>query len=179
MCKNCAKHIVYISKILNFNKEHGNKPIYKNLKRSWILNLLRKESIFLYSKRPFFYRLIGVFTALGVTIFRITLRDRAQIFLKKAKIYEKDDSICFHFLYTNQMRSVKRMWHEKNISYCEWHLLQCQLNKKILTAWKRTNWQLISTLLSLMIIKLGSQLKFICSNSTIETLEKHVKHVQS
>ena len=113
MCKNCEKHIVYISQIINFNEEHSNMPISKTLEKSWILNILRKESIFLYSKRKNFFRRIGVFTSLGVAIFRVTLRDRAQIFLKKATIYENDDSICFHFLYTDQMWRVKRMWHEK------------------------------------------------------------------
>ena len=124
MCKNCEKHIVYISQIINFNEEHSNMPISKTLEKSWILNILRKESIFLYSKRKNFFRRIGVFTSLGVAIFRVTLRDRAQIFLKKATIYENDDSICFHFLYTDQMWRVKRIWHEKiplilcDICYC-------------------------------------------------------------
>ena len=112
MCKNW-ENILYISQIINFNEEHSNMPISKTLEKSWILNILRKESIFLYSKRKNFFRRIGVFTSLGVAIFRVTLRDRAQIFLKKATIYENDDSICFHFLYTDQMWRVKRMWHEK------------------------------------------------------------------
>ena len=112
-CLRIAKNILYISQIINFNEEHSNMPIYKTLEKSWILNILRKESIFLYSKRKNFFRRIGVFTSLGVAIFRVTLRDRAQIFLKKATIYENDDSICFHFLYTDQMWRVKRMWHEK------------------------------------------------------------------
>ena len=112
MCKNCAKRI-YTSQILNFNEEHSNMLIYKTLEKSWILNILRKESIFLYSKRKNFFRRIGVFTSLGVAIFRVTLRDRAQIFLKKATIYANDDLICFHFPYKDQMRRVKRMWHEK------------------------------------------------------------------
>ena len=33
---------------------------------------------------------MGVFTSLDVVIFRVTLCDRAQIFLKKATIYEND-----------------------------------------------------------------------------------------
>ena len=94
---------------LNFNEKHSNMLIYKTLEKSWILNILRKESIFLYSKRKKFFRRIGVFTSLGVAIFRVTLRDRAQIFLKKATIYENDDSICFHFLYTDQTWRLKRM----------------------------------------------------------------------
>ena len=118
MCKNCAKRI-YISQILNFNEEHSNMLIYKTLEKSWILNILRKESIFLYSKRKNFFRRIGVFTSLGVAIFRVTLRDRAQIFLKKVTIYENDDSIWFHFLCTDQMWRVKRMWPEK-ISLILW-----------------------------------------------------------
>ena len=60
-----------------------------------------------------FFRRIGVFTSLGVAIFRVTLRDRAQIFLKNATVYESDDSIFFHFLYTDQMRRVKKMCNEK------------------------------------------------------------------
>ena len=55
MCKNCEKHIVYISQIINFNEEHSNMPISKTLEKSWILNILRKESIFLYSKRKCFF----------------------------------------------------------------------------------------------------------------------------
>ena len=112
MCKNW-ENILYISQIINFNEEHSNMPIGKTLEKSWILNILRKESILLYSKRKNFFQRIGVFTSLGVAIFWVTLRDRAQIFLKKATIYENDDSICFHFLYTDQMWRVKRMWHEK------------------------------------------------------------------
>ena len=112
MCKNCA-NILYISHILKFNKEHSNMPIYKTLEKSWILHILRKESIFLYSKRKIFIRRVGVFTSLGVAIFRVTLRDHTQIFLKKAIIYENDDSICLQYLYTDHMRKVTRMWHEK------------------------------------------------------------------
>ena len=60
-------------------------------------------------KEKIFFRRMGVFTSLDVAIFRVTLRDRAQIFLKKAAIYENDDSTCFHFFYTDQMLRVKRM----------------------------------------------------------------------
>ena len=35
-----------------------------------------------------FFRPIGVFTSSGVAIFRVTLRDPAQIFVKKATIYK-------------------------------------------------------------------------------------------
>ena len=54
MCKNCEKHIVYISQIINFNEEHSNMPISKILEKSWILNILRKESIFSILKDNFF-----------------------------------------------------------------------------------------------------------------------------
>ena len=38
-----------------------------------------------------------MFTSLGVANFRVTLRDRAQIFLKKATIYENDMT---HFFFS-------------------------------------------------------------------------------
>ena len=80
-------------------------------------------------------------------------------------------------LHGSNVKSEKNVtW--KNISYSVRRLLQCKLDKKKLTTWKRTKWLVIFTLPSLMTIKLGSKLKFICSNSTIETLEKHVEHVQ-
>ena len=49
----------YILQILNFNGEYSDMAIYKTLEK---------------------------FTSLGVTIFRVTLRDRTQIFLKKATV---------------------------------------------------------------------------------------------
>ena len=117
MSNNCAIHIVYIT-VLNFNEEHSNMSIYKTLEKSWILNNFKKESIFLYSKRIFFLR-IGVFTSLGVAVGRVTLRDRARTFLKKATIYKNEHSICFHFLYTDQMWRVKKnvTW-KKELLYC-------------------------------------------------------------
>ena len=70
-----------------------------------------------------------MFTSLGVTIFRFTLRDRAQVFVRKETF----------------------TW--KNISYFVWRLLQRSI--KDLEEWsdKYVSWQLISTLLSLMINK--------------------------
>ena len=65
-CLRIAKNILYISQIINFNEEHSNMPIYKTLEKSWILNILRKESIFSILKEKFFFRRIGVFTSLGV-----------------------------------------------------------------------------------------------------------------
>ena len=54
MCKNCEKHIVYISQIINFNEEHSSMPISKTLEKGWILNILGKESIFSILKDNFF-----------------------------------------------------------------------------------------------------------------------------
>ena len=54
MSKNCEKHIVYISQIINFNEEHSNMSISKTLEKSWILNILRKGSIFSILKENFF-----------------------------------------------------------------------------------------------------------------------------
>ena len=93
---------MYISQVLNFNEEHSNMPIYK-FRKELNFKYFKKRIHFLILKEKFFFRRIGVFTSLGVAIFRVTLSDYAQIFLKKATIYANDDSICFHFLYTDQM----------------------------------------------------------------------------
>ena len=56
------------------------------------LKSLRKESIFLYSKRhnlQFFLTYRGV-TSSGVAISRVTLHDRAEIFVKKTTIYKSN-----------------------------------------------------------------------------------------
>ena len=52
-------------------------PTCKTLEKSWILKILGKESIFLYSKRhnvQFFSAYRGVYLFSGA-IFRVTLRD--------------------------------------------------------------------------------------------------------
>ena len=135
MCKNCAKHIVYITST-KFQWRTINMPIYKTLENSWILNILRNESIFLYSKRPFFFRRIGVFTSLDVAIFRVTLRDCAQIFLKGSNLKKWWLSLFSFALHGSNVKSEKNVtW--KNISYSVWSLLQCKLNKTKLTSWKR------------------------------------------
>ena len=85
------QNILHISQIPNFNREQSYMPIYKTLGKSSILKILKKESTFLHSRRhklQFFFWFIGVFTFLGVAIFRVTLHDPAQIFVKKATIYE-------------------------------------------------------------------------------------------
>ena len=102
-----------------------------------------------------------MFTALGVAIFRVTLCDCAQIFVKKATIYENYmTQFVFSFLYTDQMGRVKRMMWDEKIPpiLCDVTngLLQCKLNKvkiNYLEKWsdKYICWQLISILLLLMI----------------------------
>ena len=143
MCKNCEKHIVYISQIINFNEEHSNMPISKTLEKSWILNILRKESIFSILKEKFFFRRIGVFTSLGVGNLTWPCTDIS----KKGNNLRKWWLNLFSFhLHKSNMKSEKNVtW--KNVSYSVRRSLQSKLN-----TWKRTNWQVISTLPSLMII---------------------------
>ena len=66
----------YISQILNFNGKYSDMAIYKTLEK---------------------------FTSLGVAIFRVTLRDRTQIFLKKATIYE-NDMTQFVFIFSTRIK---------------------------------------------------------------------------
>ena len=49
------------------------------------------------------FRPTGVLTSLGVAIFRVTLRDHAQIFLKKATIYE-NDMTQYVFIFSTQVK---------------------------------------------------------------------------
>ena len=49
------------------------------------------------------FRPTGVLTSIGVAIFRITLRDRAQTFLKKATIYE-NDMTQYVFIFFKQVK---------------------------------------------------------------------------
>ena len=55
-----------------------------------------------------FFRPIRVFTSLGVVTFRVTLRDRAHIFVKKTTIYENDMS-QFVFIFPTRIK------YEKNV----------------------------------------------------------------
>ena len=48
-CIRIGQNILYTSQIPNFNGEHSDMSICKTLEKSWILKILRKESIFLYS----------------------------------------------------------------------------------------------------------------------------------
>ena len=59
-----------------------------------------------------------MFTSLGVTNFRVTLSDRAQIFLKKAIIYENDmtHSFFFFFLFSLHGSNVKSESMNEKIS---------------------------------------------------------------
>ena len=54
-------------------------------------------SVYTYIQRDNFFQPIRVFTSLGVTNFSVTLCDSAQIFLKKATIYENDMTLFFSF----------------------------------------------------------------------------------
>ena len=121
-----AQNMLYISQIQNFSRKHSDMLIYKTLEKSWILKTLRKESIFLHSKRHFFSTYRGVYF-FSVANFRVTLRDRAHIFLKKATIYENDRMWYTIFSSRIKRESWKCEW--KNITYFVWCLLQCNLNK--------------------------------------------------
>ena len=111
---------------LNFNEKHSNMLIYKTLEKSWILNILRKEFIFLYSKRIFFlmYRCVYFFRCDN---FKIDIS-------KKSNNLRKWWLNLFSFpLRGSRVKSEKKVtW--KNISYSPRGVLLCKLNKT-----KRTN----------------------------------------
>ena len=85
-----------------------------------------------------------------MAIFTVTLRHRAQIFVKKATIYE---NVMIQFVFTFSTRNKCEEWRNvawKDI-YFVWRLLQCKLNKlkiNYLEEWlgKYVCWQLIYTL---------------------------------
>ena len=56
--------MLYIQ-IPNFSRKHSNTSTYKTLRKSGILKVVRKESIFLYSNRHNlqFFLPVGVFTS--------------------------------------------------------------------------------------------------------------------
>ena len=58
------------------------------------------------------FRPTGVLTSLGVAIFRVTLRDHAQIFLKKATIYE-NDMTQYVFIFFTQVKCEE--WKERDM----------------------------------------------------------------
>ena len=90
-------------------------PLFRAFAVPEILNFSGKQW-----QRNNFFRPIGVLTSLSVIIFSVTLRDRGQIFLKKAAIHENDMiQFFFCFLYTDQMWRKKRMWHEKIPIFCD------------------------------------------------------------
>ena len=72
----------YLLQILNFNGEYSDMVMYKTLEK---------------------------FTSLGVAIFRVTLRDRTQIFLKKATVYE-NDMTQFVFIFSTRIKCEE--WKE-------------------------------------------------------------------
>ena len=123
-------------------------PTYKTLEKSWILKVLRKESIFLNSKR----HKLQLFSA---------YRD---VHLFSCGLYK---TLCRHLLKRQELNFFSFSLYGSNVksekivtwkNYCfVWHLLQCKLNKvkvNCLGEWldKYVCWQLISVLLSLMII---------------------------
>ena len=59
---------------------------YINFKKEVNSKNFKERIDFPILKKKIFFRPIRVFTSLGVAIFRVTLRDRSQIFLKKATI---------------------------------------------------------------------------------------------
>ena len=64
---------------------------------------INKRIHFLILKETIIFRPTGVLTSLDVAIFRITLRDRAQIFLKKATIC-KNDMTQYVFIFSTQVK---------------------------------------------------------------------------
>ena len=123
-------------------------PIYKTLENSWILNILRKEIHFPIPKETIFFRRIGVFTSLGVsTSFQGYFTWPCTDISKKGNNLRKWWLNLFSFhLHKSNVKSEKNVTR-KNVSYSVRHSLQSKLN-----TWRRTNWQVISTLPSLMII---------------------------
>ena len=85
--------MLYIWQTLNVNGGNGYMRNIQTLEKSWILKNFKKRIHFPILKQTqpkSFFRPIGVFTSLGVVIFRVTLRDGAQIFGKKEVICEND-----------------------------------------------------------------------------------------
>ena len=77
----------------------------------------KKRINFPIFKETFFFGPTGVFTSLGVANFRVTLRDRVQIFLKKGTIHEND---MIHFLFSFSLHGSNvnsENVNEKNITY--------------------------------------------------------------
>ena len=135
MYKNRAKHIVYITNT-KFQCRTERHAQYKTWEKSWLLKTLRKESIFLYQNRHNlqFFRPIGVFTSLGVAIFRVTLRDRAEAFVRRcsvklgllrnfAKFTGKHLCQSHFFNKVTGLRPAtllkKRLWHRWFPFFCE------------------------------------------------------------
>ena len=143
---------MYVSQILNFNEEYSNMPIYKALEMSWILNILRKESIFLYLKIIFFTIFRGVYFFRCGNFYSYFTWPCTDISKKSSKL-RKWWLNLFPFLYTDQMWRVKRMWYWKiSLIVCD-VCYNASYIKKIY--YLEENWQVISTLPPLMIIKLG------------------------
>ena len=123
--------MLYIWQTLNVNGENGYMRNIQTLEKSWILKNFKKRIHFPILKKtqpkPFF-RPIGVFTSLGVAIFKVTLRDGAQIFGKREQFAKM---IWFNLMsfspHGSNVKNEKNVtW--KNIPYFVWRLLQCFIN---------------------------------------------------
>ena len=77
-------------------------PLFRAFAVPEILNFSGKQW-----QRNNFFRPIGVLTSLSVIIFSVTLRDRGQIFLKKAAIHE-NDMTQFFFVFSTRIKCEER-----------------------------------------------------------------------
>ena len=112
----CLKYFIRITENMSY---------IRDTKFEW-----RSWSILWYSKRYnlLFFLPIRVFTSLGVTIFRVKLRDHVQMYLLKqfTKMMWLD---LFSFSLHGSNVKCEKILPRKNISYFEGRLLQCKLNK--------------------------------------------------
>ena len=108
-------------------------PIYENLKQLNSKNFKKRIDFpILTETQPTIFGLIGLFTSLGVAFFRVTLHDLAEMFVKKATIYENDmTQFVFNFSTGIKCEEWEKKCDMKDISYFVWRLLQCKLSKKL------------------------------------------------
>ena len=118
---NCTKHIVYIANT-KFQWRTYRHINIKNFRKESNRKKFKKRIHFVYSKRHNLQRdtsFRGVyFLRLGMAIFRVILRDSAQILVKKTTIY-KHDMTQFAFIFSTKIKYEE--WREcdmkKNICY--------------------------------------------------------------
>ena len=89
-CIRIVQKILYISQILNFNEKHSDMPNKQNFRKELNSKIFKKRSYTQTDTTYNFFRAIGLFMSLGVAIFRVTLCDPAQTFVKEATIYKND-----------------------------------------------------------------------------------------